>query len=66
MEYQNIKIKIDEKGKVYLDVSGANGNKCVELTKELEKLLGEIEERTFKPEYYDETKETDNYLTNNL
>jgi hypothetical protein len=66
MEYQNIEIKIDSKGKVFLEVSGVSGKKCLELTKELEKSLGEIESREFKPEFDDEDKSEDNILTTNI
>ena len=66
MEYQNIEIKIDKEGKVFLEVSGVSGKKCLELTKELEKSLGEVESRELKPEFDDEDMMEDNILTTNI
>lgn len=66
MEYQNIEIKIDKTGKVFLEVSGTKGKQCLALTKDLEKILGEVEKRDFKPEFNDEDYSEDNYLTSNL
>ena len=63
MEYQNIEIKIGKDGKVFLEVSGVNGKKCLLLTKELEEALGDIENREFKPEFDDEDFDEDNILT---
>lgn len=54
MEYQNIDVKISREGKVFLEVSGVKGKKCLELTKELEESLGKLEIREFKPEFKDE------------
>ena len=66
MEYQNIEIKINNEGKVFLEVSGVSGKKCLELTKELEKSLGEVENREFKPEFDDEDMMEDNILTTTI
>jgi len=63
MEYQSINIKIDQTGKVFLEVEGVGGKKCLELTKDIEKILGEVLEKEYKPEFYDETKDDENYLT---
>jgi len=66
MEYQYINIKIDETGKVFLEVEGVKGKQCMNLTKELEELLGNELERQFKTEYYDDDQAMDNFLTNTL
>ncbi len=66
MEYQNIEIKIGKNGKVFLEVSGVKGKKCLLLTKELEEALGDIENREFKPEFDDEDFDEDNILTTEL
>jgi len=63
MEYQSINIKIDQVGKVFLEVEGVGGKKCMELTKDIEKILGDVLQRDYKPEYNDETKDDDNVLT---
>jgi len=63
MEYQSINIKIDQVGKVFLEVEGVGGKKCLELTNDIEKILGEVLEKEYKPEFYDETKDDENYLT---
>lgn len=66
MEYQEIKIKIDDTGKVFVEVVGVKGKKCLDLTKDLEKMLGDLLERTTKPEFYDDEKEDESYLNSNL
>lgn len=67
MEYQNINIKIDETGKVFLELDGIKGNQCLEMTKELEESLGIVIERKYKAEYYDEDDQgIDNFLNNQL
>jgi len=63
MEYQSINIKIDQAGKVFLEVEGVGGKKCLELTKDIEKILGDVLKKEYKPEFYDETKEDKNYRT---
>ena len=64
MEYQKIEIKIDKQGNITLETSGVKGKKCTSITKELEKLLGNVTKRDLKAEYYDDGDDTnDNYLT---
>jgi len=66
MEYQNVIIKIDEKGKVYIEVDGVKGKKCLQITKDIEKILGTIEKRVLKPEFNDEDDDGNNHLTENI
>lgn len=66
MEYQNVIIKIDVKGKVYIEVDGVKGKKCLLITKEIEDILGIVEERKLKPEFNDEADDVDNIITENL
>lgn len=47
-----LEITIDPTGAVSVDVGGAVGKQCVDLTKPFEELLGTVEERTLKPEYH--------------
>ncbi len=50
---QEIKIEIDEQGNVQTEVSGVEGDKCLDLTKTMEQLLGgEITQREFTREFY--------------
>jgi hypothetical protein len=54
MDVEEIQVFIDEDGKVRLEVRGIKGQSCLELTEELEQLLGgEIEEREMTPESYE-------------
>jgi len=56
---EEIQIEIDQQGNVKVEVSGAPGGKCLDLTKTMEQLLGgEISQREFTREYY--IKETVN------
>lgn len=48
----NIKIKIDKKGSVNLEVDGATGVTCTDLTKAFETELGTVTDVQQKPEYY--------------
>lgn len=49
---EEIKVTIDGEGNVKVTVFGVKGGKCLELTKELEQLLGGDVERQFTSEYY--------------
>ncbi len=62
MEYQDIKVKIDKTGKVFIEVSGVSGKKCLELTKDVEEMLGGLVERDYKPEFNDEDPNNDIFL----
>ena len=65
MEHQNVEVVIDKEGNVVIEVDGVKGKKCDAITKQLEKVLGKVESKDYKPEYYDEEKDDDNYQTNN-
>lgn len=49
---EEIKVTIDAAGNVKVTVFGVKGGKCLELTKELEQLLGGEVDREFTSEYY--------------
>ena len=54
MELQEIEGVIGKDGKVQVMVRGVKGEACLELTRELEALLGgEVEERQMTPEAYE-------------
>ena len=54
----DLDIQIGPDGKVTFHVSGAPGKKCVDITKELEKELGEILNREYTSEYYMQEEES--------
>jgi hypothetical protein len=54
---KRIKFKIDSQGEVRLDVSGAEGADCEDLTKPFEQVLGSVLERSYKDSYYIENTE---------
>ena len=51
-EQQTLKFTIRQDGRVTEEVMGATSNECVELTREIDNKLGELETRQFKPEFY--------------
>jgi hypothetical protein len=67
MNVEEIHINIDPTGKLSLALNGVKGESCLDLTKELEALLGnEIEERKFSYEYYEKnTGYNQNFLSAN-
>ena len=55
MDVQEIEVTIDNDGHVMLHVRGVQGDSCLELTKELEKVLGgNVLSREMTPEALDE------------
>jgi hypothetical protein len=55
MEIQEIEVKIGKDGKVELSVHGVKGNKCLQITSELENLLGGVVlSREMSPEALDD------------
>ncbi|MDY0016389.1 MAG: DUF2997 domain-containing protein [Candidatus Delongbacteria bacterium] len=65
MENQKIEVKIDQTGKVSIDIDGVRGKKCDKITEQIIKALGILESKKLKPEYNDDDKEEDNILTHN-
>ena len=51
-QMQELEIVISPTGEVKIEVKGVAGGHCVDLTRDLERSLGEVEERQFKAEYY--------------
>ena len=49
---RKLKFTIRQDGYVTEEVIGAESNECINLTESLEKKLGELETRQFKPEFY--------------
>lgn len=54
---QELEIFITPKGDVSINVIGAKGKKCLDLTKEFEEAIGIVNERETKPSFY-ETEES--------
>ncbi len=55
MEFQEINLIIDPDGRVHIEVRGAKGLECLELTRPLEEALGgQVEERTMTPDAYEQ------------
>jgi hypothetical protein len=48
-----VEVEIAADGQVSLKVRGVKGKGCVDLAKALEAALGETEERSLTPEYYE-------------
>lgn len=59
MELQEVDIYIEKDGQVKLEVKGAKGMTCLDLTKDLELALGGEVDRQFKPEAYELQEELD-------
>ena len=49
---QTLKFTIRQDGRVTEEVMGATSHECVELTRQIDNKLGELETRQFKPEFY--------------
>ena len=52
MPQQTLKFTIRQDCHVTEEVTGTTSHECVELTREIDNKLGELETRQFKPEYY--------------
>ena len=52
-EYQRIEYRIGKDGTISETVTDGLGPSCTDATQDLEAALGTVEQREFKPEYYD-------------
>ena len=52
MPQQTLKFTIRQDGYVTEEVTGTTSHECVELTREIDNKLGDLETRQFKPEFY--------------
>lgn len=57
---QELEISITADGEVSINVIGAKGKKCLDLTKDFEEAIGIVTERETKPSFY-ESEETTSY-----
>ncbi len=56
---KTITVEITPAGKVLLDVNGAKGPECLELTKAIEESLSQVIDRKEKPEIYESVMVSD-------
>lgn len=67
MDVQEIQVQIDTDGKVHLSLHGVKGESCLQITKELEALLGnQVEERKLSHEYYEPTQQQSSTSTTQI
>ena len=52
LKLEEVEVEIAPDGTVKLWVKGVDGPRCIQLTAELETLLGEVLDRELSPEYY--------------
>jgi hypothetical protein len=57
MEMQELEVLISPTGEVKIEVKGAQGDSCLELTRGLENALGTVEDRQLKSEYYNQKEQ---------
>ena len=62
---QELEISISAEGEVSINVIGAKGKKCLDLTKDFEEAIGIVTERETKPSFY-ESDDAANYLNTGL
>ena len=56
MKREELEIVIAEDGTVTIQVSGVKGKRCLDATAFLEEALGDVEEREFTSDYYQESE----------
>jgi hypothetical protein len=66
MTMQELEITIDNEGRVLIHVNGVKGEECLTLTKKLEDEVGDVQERAFSPDYYEQPVEISHYRNNRL
>ncbi|NCO76668.1 MAG: DUF2997 domain-containing protein [Cyanobacteria bacterium] len=59
-----IMLEVDENGDFNIEVFNGDGKNCVEATKNLEDVLGVVNNRKFKPEYRQQNVKNVNRLRN--
>lgn len=61
-----LEISISSDGEVSINVIGAKGKKCLDLTKDLEEALGIVTNRETKPQFYEQETNTSSYINTGL
>ena len=59
---REIIFKIGKDGQTTIEVNGACGEECKDLTKPFEERLGVVEDTELKPEFYEEQEKDYQYL----
>ncbi|MDB5096899.1 MAG: hypothetical protein JWM80_1320 [Cyanobacteria bacterium RYN_339] len=57
MEMQELEINISPSGEVKIEVKGAHGDSCLMITRDLENALGQVEDRQYKAEFYEQNEQ---------
>jgi len=55
---QRIIFRIDQDGNVTEEVDGVSNGTCLDITKHIEEKLGKVENRSLKPEFYQQQNVT--------
>ncbi len=58
-EMDELEIKIDKDGNVTIKVVDGQGERCLDLTKDLEEALGLVTDRQLTPDYYEDEETVD-------
>jgi hypothetical protein len=66
MSMQELEITIDNEGRVLVHVSGVKGEECLALTKNLENAVGDVQERSFSSDYYEQPVEVSHHQKTGL
>ena len=61
MTMQELEITIDNEGRVVVHVKGVQGEECLALTKDLENVVGDVQERFYSSDYYEQPAEVSQY-----
>ena len=61
-----LEISISNDGEVSINVIGAKGKKCLDLTKDLEEALGIVTNRETKPQFYEQDTENNTYINTGI
>ena len=62
MNPSELEIRIAPDGQVSINVLGAQGTACLDLTEFLEKAVGEVTDRSHKSEYYQSQTQSQNQV----
>ncbi len=62
MQKQELEIEISSKGEVTINVIGAKGKSCIDMTKDFEKSLGVLKSFEKKSEFYQQEERTNAYV----
>jgi len=66
MTMQELEITIDNEGRVLVHVMGVKGEECLALTKDLENAVGDVQERSFSSDYYEQPVEISHHQKTGL